>query len=132
MRIEGGRVTYRLYGLKQIIDLGQWWEAATGAPIPLGAIIAKRSLGIGLIGKIDNMIRSSIDYAFSHREETYPYIKKHSQELADEVIGKHIDLYVNDYSLDIGGEGLAAVGRLMYMAEERGIFDKNDKPLFIV
>ena len=129
--IHEGRFTYPSYGLKKIIDLGEWWEEETGLPIPLGCIIAKRSLGIELIEKLERLIRESVQYAKSRRDEPVKYIKEHSQELDDSVIDEHIKLYVNDYSIDIGDDGIRAVRKLLDMAEERGIIKKSSKPLFI-
>src|SRR4030066_999703 len=114
--IHESRFTYHSYGLKQIVDLGEWWEKQTGHLIPLGGIIAKRSLGEGLNKKINKTIKSSIEYAFSNRSEPMDYIKKHSQELSDEVINQHINLYVNNYSLDVGQDGEKAVIALLSRA----------------
>jgi len=123
--IHEGRFTYPSYGLKKVLDLGEWWEKDTGLPLPLGGILAKRSLGADLIKKIDAMLRRSIEYASSHRDEPKAYIKQHSQELEDEVIEQHIKLYVNDYSIDIGDDGLSAVRELMRRAEERGMIKSS-------
>lgn len=119
--IHESRFTYPDYGLVGIIDLGEWWEDETGLPIPLGCIIGKRSLGDELVHIFDLLIRKSVEYAFSHREETKAYIKAHSQELEDEVVEQHINLYVNNYSVDLGKEGLRAVEELFKKAEEKGI-----------
>src|SRR5208283_247293 len=100
--IHEGRFTYHEHGLIQIVDLGRWWEALTGLPLPLGGIAAKKSLGDYAIKKIEDLIRSSLQYSLLHRDEAMPYIKKHSQELSEEVINKHISLYVNNYTLDAG------------------------------
>jgi 1,4-dihydroxy-6-naphthoate synthase len=129
--IHESRFTYPLYGLEEVLDLGRWWENATGLPIPLGAIVARRSLGVETINDLDQMIRTSIEYAYAHREETMPYIKAHSQEMSDEVIGKHIGLYVNDFSLDIGEEGERAVRALIDIAVEKEIFKTSDASLFL-
>lgn len=120
--IHESRFTYPDYGLHEVEDLGRWWEAETGLPIPLGCIIAKRSLGEETITTVGRLIRESIEYAYSHRGEPAPYIKSHSRELQDEVIAQHIGLYVNEYSLDLGSEGMAAVEALLQRAEQRGIF----------
>lgn len=128
--IHESRFTYPSYGLKKIIDLGEWWEKQTGHPIPLGGIIAKRSLGEGLNKKINKTIKSSIEYAFSNRSEPMDYIKKHSQELSDEVINQHINLYVNNYSLDVGQDGEKAVIALLSRAEEAGIIPKVTQGIF--
>jgi 1,4-dihydroxy-6-naphthoate synthase len=129
--IHESRFTYELYGLKEVIELGQWWESKTGLPIPLGAIVARRTLEGGVIADLDSMIRSSIEYAYSHREETIPYIKEYSQEMSDDVIDKHIGLYVNEFSLDIGEEGEKAIKALIEMAEEKEIFKTSNVSLFI-
>ncbi len=129
--IHESRFTYPSYGLKQIVDLGEWWEKQTGHPIPLGGIIAKRSLGEGLNKKINKTIKSSIEYAFSNRSEPMDYIKKHSQELSDEVINQHINLYVNNYSLNVGQDGEKAVIALLSRAEEAGIIPKVKQEIFV-
>jgi 1,4-dihydroxy-6-naphthoate synthase len=90
--IHESRFTYQQHGLKQILDLGQWWEEETGHPIPLGGILAKRTLGTPLIKKIDAALRQSIEYAYAHAHEPQNYIKQHAQELDDNVVRNHIDL----------------------------------------
>lgn len=130
--IHEGRFTYHKAGLHKVLDLGQWWEEQTGLPIPLGCIIARRELGGNTIQKTETLIRNSIRYAFSHREETRSYIKEHSQELEDAVIEQHINLYVNDFSEDIGSEGMRAVEELFRRAEEQGIIPRSSMPLFAV
>lgn len=115
--IHESRFTYQDYGLTQIIDLGDWWEKETGLPIPLGGIIAKKSLGLHTIKTIESLIRASVEYSMLHKVETVPFIKKYSQELSDDVIFKHISLYVNNYTIDIGSEGEAALDELMKRAK---------------
>lgn len=129
--IHESRFTYPSYGLQKIVDLGEWWEDETGLPISLGAIIAKRSLGKELHDKISEIIKKSIEYAQLHPSEPMEYIKKHSQELSDDFIKQHIELYVNKYSLDIGDDGERAVRELFRRAEEAGIIPKSEEPLFI-
>ena len=129
--IHESRFTYQRAGLRKVIDLGDWWERETGRPIPLGGILAKRSLGPDLIGKIDVLLRKSVEYAFGHRAEPVAYIRRHAQEMEDEVINQHIDLYVNNYSLDIGEDGLLAVDELFRRAEKSGAIPPSDKPLLV-
>ena len=129
--IHESRFTYQQYGLKQVLDLGQWWEQESGYPIPLGGILAKRDLGRQLIQKIDTALRQSIEYAYAHPQEPQPYIKQHAQELDNDVINNHIELYVNDFSLDLGEEGVQAVNSLLSRAEKRGIIPPCELPLFI-
>lgn len=130
--IHEGRFTFHRYGLKKIVDLGEWWENETGLPLPLGGILAKKNLGKDVIKKVDSLVRRSIEYALSHKEEPRVYIKQHSRELEDQVIEQHINLYVNDYSLDIGDEGLLAVKELFKKAEMRGILKESGNDLLCV
>lgn len=129
--IHESRFTYPDYGLSEITDLGKWWETETGLPVPLGCIIAKKTIGRNIIKDIETLIRKSVEYAFSHREETTDYIKAHSQELADEVIAQHINLYVTDYSIDLGDKGLAAVEELFNRAGKKGIIHRGVKNVVV-
>lgn len=128
--IHESRFTYRQLGLHQVRDLGTWWEEYSGLPIPLGGILARRDLGPALIQSLEAALSASVAYAFSHPREPRDYIKRHSQELADEVIESHISLYVNDFSLDLGREGEKAVVELLRRAEQRGIIPTCSLPLF--
>lgn len=119
--IHEGRFVYRKSGLEKVIDLGEWWEETTGSPIPLGCIAAKRSLGEQVKTDVESVIRSSVEYAFHHRDASSEFIKAHSRELEDEVISSHIALYVNDFSVDLGESGRFAVEKLESMARDRGI-----------
>jgi 1,4-dihydroxy-6-naphthoate synthase len=129
--IHESRFTYQREGLRQVVDLGAWWERETGLPIPLGCIIARRALGTDLLRKTDALIRNSLEYAFSNNAETRAYIKSHAQELEDSVIDEHIRLYVDDHSLDIGDDGIHAVEELFRKATERGIIPESSHPLFL-
>jgi len=128
--IHESRFTYPGYGLVEIEDLGRWWEKETGHPIPLGCIIARRSLGAELAHRVEALVRASLEYAYARPDEPVSYIKQHSQELEDDVIKRHIGLYVNDYSLDLGDEGILAVETLFNMAEDRGLLGPGGRPLF--
>jgi 1,4-dihydroxy-6-naphthoate synthase len=129
--IHESRFTYQRAGLRKVIDLGDWWEKETGRPIPLGGILARRSLGADMITKVDRLLRKSVEYAFGNRSEPVSYIKRHAQEIEDDVISRHIDLYVNDYSIDIGQDGVQAVEELFKRAEESGIIEPSGMPLFV-
>lgn len=128
--IHEGRFTYPKYNLVKLIDLGEWWEEETGLPIPLGGILAKRELGADTIKKIDALVKESVEHAFQHPAQTREYIKSNAQELDDEVIEQHIQLYVNDYTLDIG-DGIIAIEKLLKTAEELNLIPHSDKPVFI-
>jgi len=129
--IHESRFTYQREGLRQVADLGAWWEQETRLPLPLGCIIARRSLGGVLVQQTDALIRESVAYAFSNRQETKDYVRSHSQELEDSVIDRHIQLYVNDYSRDIGEDGISAVQELFRRAAALGIVPLSSQPLFL-
>jgi 1,4-dihydroxy-6-naphthoate synthase len=129
--IHESRFTYHKAGFYEVLDLGAWWEKDSGLPIPLGGILARRDLGSETIQLIDRAIRASLEYARAHPLEPRTYIKDHAQELDDKVIDAHINLYVNDFSLDLGKEGVTAVETLLARAEARGLIPKSGKPLFL-
>jgi 1,4-dihydroxy-6-naphthoate synthase len=129
--IHESRFTYQQSGFHEVLDLGAWWEADSGLPIPLGGILARRDLGEKIIRMADEAIRSSLEYARLHPHEPRIYIKEHAQELENKVIDAHINLYVNDFSLTLGDEGIMAVETLLSRAETRGLVPKCDKPLFL-
>ncbi|WP_037369180.1 1,4-dihydroxy-6-naphthoate synthase [Sediminibacterium sp. C3] len=107
--IHENRFTYQEKGLRKIIDLGNYWEQTKRLPIPLGGIIAKKTLDPEIVKTVDRLIRKSIEYAFSKYPAVSDYVVAHAQEMSEEVMRQHIDLYVNNYSLDLGEDGLAAV-----------------------
>ena len=114
--IHESRFTYPEYGLSKVIDMGEWWETETGLPIPLGGIIAKKSLG-PKIEIIETIIKKSVEYSIAHRKEAMPFIRDYSQELSEIVINNHIGLYVNDFTLDMGEEGIASLNELLRRAQ---------------
>ncbi len=129
--IHESRFTYSDYGLHKVIDLGEWWEASTGHPIPLGGILARRDLGLKKIQQIDVSICASVEYAHSNPDTVENYIREYAQEMDEAVMQQHIDLYVNEYTLDYGADGEAALVDLFARAEEAGIVPRSDHPLFI-
>lgn len=128
--IHESRFTYQQLGLHQVLDLGQWWEQLTGLPIPLGGILARRSLSHEVIEKIDSALRASVIYAQQHPQAAMNYIRSHAQELADSVTLDHIHLYVNEFSVHLGDEGIAAVQQLLSRAQQQGIIPHCELPLF--
>ncbi len=116
--IHENRFTYKQKGLFKITDLGDYWEKITGNPIPLGGIVVKRNIDIFLQQKIDRLIKKSIEFAFSNYPVLNDYIRDHSQEMSEEVMRKHIELYVNDYSLDLGDIGKKAVTKMINVYNE--------------
>ncbi len=128
--IHESRFTYREQGLVQLLDLGAWWEETTGCPIPLGGIVARRSLGVETIRTVGAAIRASLLHARNNPHVALPYIRDHAQEMDDEVCAAHIGLYVNDFSLDLAEEGRSAVTTLLRLAEERGVIPRFEGNLF--
>ncbi|MCK6542984.1 1,4-dihydroxy-6-naphthoate synthase [bacterium] len=123
--IHEGRFTYQAKGLHLIQDLGDYWETKTGMPIPLGAITIRKTFGPEIQSVIGRIIRRSVEYAFSHPTSSKSYVKHHAQELDDTVIAEHIKLYVNDYTLDLGTKGYAAVDFLKKEALRIGILPSS-------
>ncbi|NJC25132.1 1,4-dihydroxy-6-naphthoate synthase [Neolewinella antarctica] len=119
--IHENRFTYHERGLHKIADLGEFWEAETGLPIPLGGIVIKKSLPKAVRETFDRVLARSVQYAFDHPEASAAYVAQHAQEMDAEVRKKHIALYVNDFSLDLGKEGHAAVAAFLRQGRERGV-----------
>jgi 1,4-dihydroxy-6-naphthoate synthase len=129
--IHENRFTYEAKGLHRIVDLGEFWEAQTGTPIPLGAIAVRRSLPDAVKHQINGIVRRSVEYAFAHREASLPYVRAHAQEMSEDVMYKHIDLYVNEYSVDLGPEGRRAVNMLFDKAAALRLVPASPEPLFL-
>jgi 1,4-dihydroxy-6-naphthoate synthase len=119
--IHESRFTYANAGLVQVADLGQWWEAETNRPIPLGAILAHRELGDGLTRDASAAIRRSLAFARNNEAAVAPYVREHAFEMDERVMRAHIELYVNEYSDDLGDDGVAAVGELFARAAAAGL-----------
>ncbi|MFJ4920972.1 1,4-dihydroxy-6-naphthoate synthase [Streptomyces sp. NPDC088725] len=119
--IHEARFTYRDYGLHSLADMGAHWESTTGLPIPLGAIIAKRSLGAETLRALAETVRTSVRMAWDAPEVSRPYVLEHSQEMDPSVADQHIDLYVNDFTADLGEDGYAAIRGLLTRAATEGL-----------
>ena len=111
--IHENRFTYQQKGLVRLMDLGEFWEEETGAPIPLGGIVLRRGQAPALAVKVNTLIRKSLEYAFSHYPALPDYVKVHAQEMDEQVMRQHIDLYVNPYSLTLGADGEKAIQTLL-------------------
>jgi len=129
--IHENRFTYEAKGLKKIIDLGEFWEAETGQPIPLGAIVVRRSLSDAVKQTVNRVLRRSVEYAFANRTASLPFVREHAQEMSEDVMYKHIDLYVNAYSVDLGAEGRHAVETLFARAAAHRLIPSVRDPLFL-
>lgn len=113
--IHENRFTYQNKGLVKIIDLGEAWEETTGMPIPLGGIFASKRLPAEIVSQVDTLLRESIEFARNNEEVVMPYVRQYAQEMDNEVIFSHINLYVNDFSLDLGEKGRKSIDRLKKM-----------------
>lgn len=118
--IHENRFTYQQKGLNKVIDLGEYWETKMNAPIPLGGIAIKRTIEPAQAKRINKLIRKSLDYAFAHYPFITDYVKEHSQEMSEDVMRKHIELYVNNYSLELGNDGRKAIEIL------HSVYNKNN------
>ncbi|NSL88510.1 1,4-dihydroxy-6-naphthoate synthase [Chitinophaga solisilvae] len=117
--IHENRFTYQLKGLVKLMDMGEYWEQTTGSPIPLGGIFIRKDIPAPVRAQIDQLIHKSLQHAYTGYPQLSDYVKSHAQEMDEQVMRQHIDLYVNDFSLDLGVEGRAAVDALMQAAEKR-------------
>ena len=124
--IHEARFTYQNYGLSMMSDLGSWWETDTGLPIPLGAIIARRTMDADAL---TSWIRTSVEYAWAHPDQSRDYVLAHAQEMDAEVVQAHIDLYVNEFSANLGDDGYAAVSALLGRAAKEGLVPQFDLSL---
>lgn len=128
--IHENRFTYQQKGLHKIIDLGEFWEILTSCPIPLGAIAVKRNIADEEKENINRVLRRSVEFAFANPEASMEFVKQHSQSMSEEVMKKHIDLYVNKYSIDLGETGKNAVRVLYQKAQEANIIPEIKEDIF--
>jgi len=116
--IHEARFTYPSYGLTALVDLGAWWESDTGLPIPLGAILAARDLDAAALTRV---VRASVEHAWAHPSASAAYVAEHADEMSPEVQRQHIELYVNEFTRDLGDEGYAAASALLDRAFAAGL-----------
>lgn len=129
--IHENRFTYAEKGLKKIVDLGDFWEQETGMPIPLGGIVVNRNLSTEIQLKVNRLLRKSVEYAFENPQASANFVRQHAQEMDERVRMQHIDLYVNQYSIDLGVLGRKAVELLFQKGQEIHLFPANNTPLFL-
>lgn len=129
--IHENRFTYEQRGLKKIIDLGEFWESLIHSPIPLGGIVMKRDFDEELIKTVDGLIRESVEFAFKNPNSSMSFVKKHSQEMEEVVIKKHIQLYVNEFSTNLGSVGKRAIRLMFNKAIENKLIGSFIEPILI-
>jgi 1,4-dihydroxy-6-naphthoate synthase len=127
--IHEGRFTWADEGLFLVEDLGTRWEIETGVPLPLGGILARRGLAEETLARIQSVIRSSVVYGLEHRDETLPTMREFAQEFDDEVLMAHVELYVNDWTVDLGSEGRKALSVLSKKAIEQRIIPASQSAI---
>jgi len=130
--IHEGRFTWREQGLALVEDLGTVWEQATAAPLPLGGILARHRLGAETLERVQRVLRDSLDYALAHRDEALVTMRRYAQEFSDDVLFAHVDLYVNEWTQELGSVGRDALTQLADQAAAAGIVPTGLRRLEIV
>lgn len=129
--IHENRFTYQDRGLVKLMDLGEFWEKKTLSPIPLGGIVVRRDFDIEVQYKLDRLIKKSLEYSFNNYPVISNFVSSHSQEMSEDVMRKHINLYVNDFSIHVGEKGKAAVEKLLNVYSDIYAFAFSDKQVFV-
>jgi 1,4-dihydroxy-6-naphthoate synthase len=129
--IHENRFTYQDKGLHKIMDLGSYWEKLTNCAIPLGGIVINRNLPIDVQQKVNRLLKKSVEYAFANPKSSIEFIKQHAQEMDEAVMYKHIELYVNQYSINLGEEGKKAIDTLFDLAMKNNVIPQITKNLYI-
>ncbi|MGJ1495767.1 menaquinone biosynthesis family protein [Sphingobacterium spiritivorum] len=129
--IHENRFTYADKGLHKVVDLGDFWEKTTGYPIPLGGIVVRRGIEDEVKQKLNRILKKSVAFAFEHPKSGLDFIRSHAQEMSEEVMYKHIELYVNSYSRDLGTEGRKAIAYMFDKALALKLIPDTDKKLFL-
>ncbi|MDZ4795841.1 MAG: 1,4-dihydroxy-6-naphthoate synthase [Bacteroidota bacterium] len=130
--IHENRFTYKQKGLHKVKDLGEYWEEKMELPVPLGGIAINQSIKRSAALKVNELIRKSLDYAFSNYPRITDYVKQHAQEMSEEVMRQHIDLYVNNYSLDLGDDGKLAIENLYEIFLEHNNLETDDEDVLFI
>jgi 1,4-dihydroxy-6-naphthoate synthase len=130
LMIHEGRFTYQKKGLHKLMDLGDWWEQTTGAAIPLGGIVMHRRFPAQLCARVDALIKQSLALSWAQYPELSPFVTCNAQEMEPDVMRKHIDLYVNEYTTDLGEIGERAIATLFARAQQAGIIPPSDRSVF--
>ncbi|SFG57421.1 menaquinone biosynthesis family protein [Pedobacter insulae] len=129
--IHENRFTYQEKGLAKILDLGDYWEQLTGCAIPLGGIVINRKIDLAIQQKVDRLIRKSVEYAFANPGSGIDFIRKHAQAMSEEVMYKHIELYVNQHTVNLGKDGRAAIDKLFSMAQQQGVIPPFTQHIYV-
>lgn len=128
--IHEGQITYQSLGLHKVLDLGAWWLAETGLPLPLGGNVIRKDLGPARMRRISSLVRESIQYGLAHREDALEYAMQFARDMDRALVDRFVGMYVNDLTLDYGERGRAAVRRLLALGYERGLIPHRVEPEF--
>lgn len=128
--IHESRFTYAQRGLTKVMDLGDWWEGVSGAAIPLGGIVIRRTIDKNVCAAVDVLIRESLAYSWAAYPELAPFVTDNAQEMEETVMRRHIDLYVNEYTTDLGETGARAIQTLFRKAQSAGLILHTPGPVF--
>ena len=129
--IHENRFTYQQKGLLKVADLGEFWETKTGLAIPLGGIVVNRKLSGVVQQKVNRIMKRSVEYAFENPKASYPFVKHHAQAMDDNVMQSHINLYVNEFTRDLGIAGRKAIETLYHEAVENKVISKFREDIFV-
>jgi 1,4-dihydroxy-6-naphthoate synthase len=129
--IHENRFTYASRGLVKLLDLGEYWEESTGLPIPLGGIVVNRQLPLEIQQKVNRVMARSVAFAQANPSASLDFVKAHAQEMEESVMYQHINLYVNNFTLDLGERGRAAIAHLFAVAREKGVIPDSEQALFV-
>jgi 1,4-dihydroxy-6-naphthoate synthase len=122
--IHEGQLTFQNQGLHLVVDLGVWWQNRTGLPLPLGGNVVRKDLGRDVVREVSRLIRESIRYSLAHREEALQHALRYAREMDVSLADKFVGMYVNDWTLDYGARGRAAVRRLLDEGHRAGVIPK--------
>lgn len=129
--IHENRFTYQDKGLHKVVDLGNYWEQLTNCAIPLGGIVVNRNLSQEIQDKVNRLVRKSVEFAFANPKSGIDFIRQHAQEMDESVMYKHIELYVNKYSVNLGQEGRKAIDTLFNLALKNEVIPKFHQNLYV-
>jgi 1,4-dihydroxy-6-naphthoate synthase len=127
--IHEGRFTWEQHGLGLVEDLGTRWESETNCPLPLGGIVARRNLSDEVTATVQAVIRDSLEFALADREAALPTMRRYAQEFDDDVLFQHVDLYVNEWTTDLGDVGRESLNQLSQRAQSIGLVSESDRPI---
>jgi 1,4-dihydroxy-6-naphthoate synthase len=129
--IHETRFTYHLKGLHKLADMGEYWEETTGRPIPLGAIVINRKIPVEIAGKVERIIRRSLDYAYNDALASFDFVKENAREMDSNIMNSHIKLYVNNFTIDLGEKGRSAVNELYRIATDKKVIPPLPGKIFV-